>query len=637
MPSSSPPPPERLSPTALLRLALGFGLAVGLSEAAPLALAVELGIRIRMSPQFVWMTPVGDTLLFLLVGSLLVLAGRRRPTLTGRRVALGVFVGLGVLCLGLIIESIYDLAVLVLAIGVGAQMARTADGRVGRWLTRVVPRAAPALALVVLLLGLGVRWRTAAGEEARLAALPEPEAGTPNILLLILDTVRASSLELYGGRRTTAPHLDSLARRGVVFDEAMSASPWTFPSHATLFTGMWPFQVHAGWEAPLGDEFPTLAEALASDGYATGGFVGNILNASSMRGLSRGFAHYEDYVPGWGELILSTSVGRALAYSTRLRWLVGVHELLNRKHGGDVNRAFLSWLADEKEDHPGRPWFAFLNYYDAHEPHSPPDTLLSWREWNDFEHLGGIAVGNDAWVADKWTMPGRRVALHTLSYEAAIRRADAAMGRLFRELDARGELQNTVVVVLSDHGEQLGERGLFEHNNSLYLPTLHVPLIIAWPGRVPAGVRVDETVSLRDVPATILGLSGSVAALPGTSLAPLWRTTDEGAPPVPRSPAIAHLTRGYVEQPGTPISLGQTPEMHSIVDMPYQYIHNGDGTDELYDVGQDPGQGPNLAGTPAGDSILVRLRAVLYREVTGELVPEGLPVYPASPRLPGPR
>ena len=124
--------------------------------------------------------------------------------------------------------------------------------------------------------------------------MPPPDA--PNVLLIVLDTVRADHLSLYGYRRPTSPTLERLARRGVRFDEARATAPWTLPSHASLFTGRWPHELGVKWLTPWRGNDPTLAEYLGSRGYATAGFVANTLYCSYDSGLGRGFTRYDDYI-----------------------------------------------------------------------------------------------------------------------------------------------------------------------------------------------------------------------------------------------------------------------------------------------------------------------------------------------------
>ncbi len=618
----SAPPNGPLPARWVILLGLFFGCFVGLLEAAPLAVAQRIvGIPLRMSPHLVWMTPVADMLLFGLLGLVLVGGGTLWHRLRSQGVVLGSFIGLGALALLLLVEAVHDAAALALALGIGIQFARMARGRLGRILLLAVPAATP---LALISIGGLATWsllRERASELDQLQGLPVAAAGAPNILLLILDTVRAQSLSLHGRTRQTSPNLEEFARSGVTFDWAVAPAPWTNPSHASMFTGRWPHELSADWLMPLDDRHPTLAETLASEGYATAGFVGNVLYASRESGLARGFARYQDYPISLGQIILSSSVGRALAYNTRFRRMVGHHELLNRKPAHEVNENLLDWLEAMKQD--DRPWFAFVNYYDAHEPHFPADSVLQGKRWNRYSHRGGITVGGNSWLDEKSRMDLWDALTHASAYEDAVERVDHALGVLLEELEDRGELDNTLVIIASDHGEQLGEHGLFGHNNSLFMTTLHVPLLIAWPGRIPAGERVSQTVSLRDLPATILELIAARHRLPGTSLVGTWTAASRVTP----SPAVSYLTRTPYPQPGTP--LGSGLEMHSIVEVPWHYIHNGDGTDEIYDLGRDPHEGQSLAGIGPTDSVLVELRSVVFEMMTGAEPPPDLPIKPS--------
>jgi arylsulfatase A-like enzyme len=134
-------------------------------------------------------------------------------------------------------------------------------------------------------------------ESRAIAALPAPPAGAPNVLLIVLDTVRARSLGLYGYERATSPNLDRFAKNGVVFSHAFSASPWTLPSHGAMFTGRLPHELSGGWMTPIDGTYPTLAEALSSVGYLTAGFIANTTYCPAEFGLARGFSHYEDHLP----------------------------------------------------------------------------------------------------------------------------------------------------------------------------------------------------------------------------------------------------------------------------------------------------------------------------------------------------
>ena len=482
-----------------------------------------------MTRHFVWLVPLINLALFLGIGVLLALATRRWPrragwlsprliitlailpalTLAGRRIYLG----------GLVAGRAGDRV----APGPGAG---TASG----------PRAAAAGAELPVLLGLVLlqagwivggdrikRWR----EEGR----PLPPAGSPNVLLIVLDTVRADHLSLYGYPRPTTPHLERLARRGIRFDRARAAAPWTLASHANMFTGRWPHELDIEWTCPLRADVPTLAEHLGSLGYATAGFAGNTFYCSYDSGLDRGFAHYEDYVldglergPDGQDAERGAEADRpSSAGSCRSR--IGRRWRSPRASG----RTPASSIASSSTGcrgvgEPRRPFFAFLNYVDAHAPYLLPPGA---------PHRFGPAPMTEAemrFLAEGWTeadqrrFPRAARRLVRDAYDNCLAYLDERLGDLIDDLGRRGVLDQTLVIVTADHGEGLGEHELFEHGESLYRTEIRVPLLIVLPadrGRSPAPAVVDAPVSLRDIAATDRRLRppGDGVAVPGPVVA----------------------------------------------------------------------------------------------------------------------
>lgn len=573
-------------------------------------LALRAGVMVRLSADYVWMAPVADVL-FAIVAVLTVMAlGRWRREWGGIPVVVGVLSALFALSVVLQIESLHRGAVFLLAAGVGSQVAWLARRRWARRLFVLVPPTTLAMAVLVVYWGVTMRRGLARAEGIATAALPAPPSGAMNVLLLILDTVREQSTGLGNPALGTTPALDAFGRGGVVFDRAIAPAPWTLPSHASFFTGRLPVQLSANWGVPLDGRYPTLAEYLASKGYATAGFVGNLQFATRASGLARGFIHYDDFPANLGQTLLSSNLGRALSGATWLRRIVGYHELLNRRTASDVANEFLAWQARET----GRPFFAFVNFFDAHEPYFPKgrsgSILWPGPRWTKYEHEVGLHNGANAWIAEKWTLSPDEVKIHAGAYERAVSDADVQVGRLLAELTRRGVLANTLVIIAGDHGEQVGEHHLFEHINSLYLPSIHVPLVVASP-RLPKGVRVPETVSLTDLPATVVDLLGfsEGAPFPGRSLAAHW-TAPGGA-----DTAFSVVTRALVRQAWYPIGRGK--EMYGLTTSEHHYIQNGDKSEELYDIRRDPGETKNIGGDPASGPALIRFRGLLARLLGG--------------------
>ena len=396
--------------------------------------------------------------------------------------------------------------------------------------------------------------------QRRESARPLPPPGSPNVLLVVMDTVAAGHLSLHGYGRDTSTTLVELADRGVRFDSARAACSWTLPSHATMFTGRWMHELSVGWRTPLDATHPTLAEFLGGRGYATAGFVGNTWYCATDSGLARGFTRYRDFsLRGLTAFKMAVLVSNALegmqaiVYFTE-DWLESAGLLsrierlwrslaTDRKDAAEVNREFLGWLNSRPE--PGRPFFAFLNYFDAHYPYQLPMGRL---------HRFGVEPGDDQQRAlinhwryvDKSTLSPKGVAFAVDAYDDCIADLDEQIGKLVDELERRGVLERTWLIITADHGESFGEHpGVFCHGTSLYETELHVPLLVIPPGRGTAKQVVKETVSLRDLAATIVDVAGvgPGAPFPGASLARFWKPASQTAatrsPPV--SPALAEV------------------------------------------------------------------------------------------------
>lgn len=556
-------------------VACWIALLAGFAEAAILAFRLLVQHHfIWSSKHFVWMAPASYLAFFAPPAAAAALAGRLWPRLVRpwwpRVVAgLGVFVAVACLLRMASLQRLHPVAIVVLAAGVAVQASRLFADPSGRTIV-MVRRSTRWLAAAIVLLGGGTSAWWVFAERRAMAGLPAATAGAPNVLLLILDTVRAASLGLYGYGRGTTPELDAFARRGVVFDRAVSVAPWTLPSHAAMFTGRLPHDLSTGFLRPLDASAPTLAETLRDQGYLTAGFVANESYCSYQTGLNRGFLHYEDYPVTPKQILLGSELGQLITeWRSKLILRTG-----DAKPAALINGDFLAWLSKARDQTPGRPFFAFLNYMEAHLPYR------STRPGFDLRFRGS---GNAK--ADR--------------YDAAIASLDQDLGHLFRELESRGLLANTVVIIAADHGEQLGEHGLDDHGNSLYFQLLHVPFIIVG-GSAPAGLRVTEPVSLRDLPATVLAFAGAPQRLQGQPLQRLWSggTAD--------SVLVAEVERH-------PTGLSMWPNrkgpMQAVLRGSWHYIRESDGREQLFDYWADPAEEHDVAGTPAGAAALPALRA----------------------------
>ncbi len=286
---------RRLSALDVLVLSAWCGLAGGLLEVVTRVVWKILPSHrmYLMSRHFIWLAPLSNLLLFTGIGLLLAVGTKLWPRRGGMLCSRLVCMLAIVSVLLVMNPRIYPSALAIMATGISVAPGAFPRAPAGR--------ASPcADAEFSNPLGnrrdhWGIRVRRDWLKERRELFRPLPTGDPPNVLLIVMDTVRADRLSLYGYHRPTSPALEALAKGGIRFDEARATAPWTLPSHASMFTGRWPHELDASWRTPLGTKFPTLAEYLGSRGYATAGFVANVEYCSSEFGLDRGFTHYEDY------------------------------------------------------------------------------------------------------------------------------------------------------------------------------------------------------------------------------------------------------------------------------------------------------------------------------------------------------
>ena len=576
---------------AVLAVALWAGLVTGLIEALLLWFKQAiLGQVIFASRHILWMTPLAYMLIFAALGVVVFTLAVVFPRYVTVPAGLFLFTAFGVGCLLLPFDQLHRIAMVLVAIGAGAQAARFGARHLRRFPAFAV-RSAGILSLMAAAAGAGA-WIVG---KAKLEPVENGGSLTRNqlrnVLIIVWDTVRAANLSLYGYARPTTPGLEQIGTRGVVFHRAFSTSPWTLPSHASMFTGRLPHELSTDWFTKLDAAYPTLAEVFRARGYATGGFVANHHYTSYDSGLDRGFEEYRDYsislrqfrestaltqTPSMRRLLKSKSLGEAWEALRMSNWTVPAKRGSDPKHAEAVNGEFLKWV-DGIGD---RPFFSFLNYFDAHEEYwSPP----SFRR----RFLASTSRMNH--------------------YDAAIAYLDSQVTQLLSALAERGMLENTMVVITSDHGELFGENGLFGHAHNLYLPVLHVPLVIVFPGVVPGGTSVSEEISLVDLPATILDLAAAqdTVGIPGTSLARFWVA---GQKDTLAGQVLAEVTAGRNVSPTYPTSRGP---MKSLVSNGLQYILNGDGREELYAYERDVRTERNLIALPEAAPALEQFRKSL--------------------------
>jgi arylsulfatase A-like enzyme len=618
-------------------------LVAGLLEVGAVALRKQVfdpDQLYRMSRHVAWLTPLANLGVFLSLGLLGCGVTAVWPR-HGRWLCTRALAALAILPPLLVAFSrIYSLAWLIVALGIATRLVPLIARRSRGFRRFVVLSFLPVIAIVAIL-GASV-WLGDRKKQASESARPFPPPGSPNVLLIVLDTVAAGHLSLHGYDRATSPTLIDLAGRAIRFDSARSSSSWTLPSHATMFTGRWLHELSVGWLTPLDQTRPTLAEFLTERGYATAGFVANRFYCAADSGLARGFTRYQDFIfPELTALKTAVLVDRALEAcraiiyltedwleSTGLRPYVDrlVRSLdADRKGAVEVNREFLDWLSRRAQ--PERPYFAFLNYFDAHYPYQLPPGRVHRFGVEPTDHYERFLI--QQWgLLDKKTVSPTGVAFATDAYDDCIADLDERLGKLVDELDRRGVLERTWLIITSDHGESFGEHaGVFCHGMSLYDTELHVPLLIIPPGASATPQVVTDAVSLRDLAATIVDVVGQEpgSPFPGESLARYWKRPSQAALIRPAFALSAFAEVVPLAGPRTQDYWGsprQLPPLGAVKERDWSYIRReGEIREELFHLKADAEEQRNLAGDPSVETILGRMRAVHDRLAGGPVLP----------------
>ena len=600
---------QRVVPT-LLAITVWFAVVTGLVEAAGLLLFQRInwaswGQTEHVAAEIFWVAPICDVVLFLAVALLLGLGGLVYPKLPIARVAVFLFGTLMFYDWLTVPNRLVHRSAMILAVGLATVMMRFARRRETAFLLFMGKHALWAVAIVFLVWGSLKGWGWA-GEEMTVRKLPAARPGAPNVVIMVLDTLRADHLSAYGYARPTSPNIDRIANQGVLFENAISASSWTLPSHASLLSGRYPYEHGAtDVKAPAGkafdDRFPSLAETFTRQGYRTGAFSANYIYFSRDLGFGRGFAHFEDYFhspfDSFSRTLYGREFSRLVLNRDRVRRLLialgfeAVDELqpnsktswMVRKRANEVNREALSWMATDHQ----RPAFVFLNYFDTHRPYgTPPGTPRKFLRMTTHETY-----------VDEMSSPVLENKID--EYDESIAYVDDQIGEFFKELERRGLRERTLVIITSDHGDLLAEHGLYGHRNALYLPLIRVPLIFWEPGHIPAGVRVEPPVSNVLVAATIgsvLGLKDA-SLYPGPSLDNFWAAKQPSGTSWPDP--FSELSRFKDEGPKVPSRYGA---MKSLVTPEYHYLSHEKFGAQLYDWKKDPGELSDLAKTSDGEA-----------------------------------
>jgi arylsulfatase A-like enzyme len=617
---------DSLSPSAptslLLLVGVWFGICTGFMEGLGLLFFQRInwkqwGRMMHVSKDILWVSPLVDILFFLAVAAVVWLVSRLFKRLPALVVLVFLLTFLAAYDWLSLTDRLYSRACFLLSLGVAVAFTR--------WLRRHEPQAVRfwkkswgsmvAVFVLVVVAIPGGKWIHERMIEAR---LPAAASGSPNVLVIVVDTLRADHLSAYGYSRPTSPQIDRIAKQGAMFENAIAPCSWSLPSHGSLITGRYPLE-HGlvnvepmpwlGWGKSSLRGYPTIGEALQKSGYRTGAFSANRVYFTDNVGLGRGFLHFDDYFFSAGDSLTRTLYGRKFARLylnrsnkskvTRAFRFFGLGSWLDkdsegsgtyggafgvRKRASDVNQEVLGWI----ERGRNRPFFAFLNYLDVHYEYGGPRGYPK-PEWNQ-----GTPIDE---------------------YDAGLVYEDDYIGRLLRELEQRGVAENTIVIITSDHGESLGDHGLTYHGAALYWELVHVPLIVSYPGHIPSGVRLTPPVSISAIPAMILDLVGAKEnnIFPGPPLSGFWKKSQAD----PKWPdPVSELPQTNIIVPQDRVVEGKVPiatngDMETLVTPKWQLIVHQKLGMQLYDWTVDPGETRNLAETPEGHTTALELAAEL--------------------------
>lgn len=391
--------------------------------------------------------------------------------------------------LGVVPVIVYIFAGLVVPLHVGGLfIARSRFGK--RWFYFVIAGFLLVACLVPYWMA-PVKWDLDMDREA-------PLEDVPNILMIVMDTVRSDRLDLMGYERSTFPWLTKIAAKSATFERAISAAPWTMPAHASIFTGTFPSTHGVHHENTfLAAANTTLAEVLYANGWDTVAMSANPWLSKSS-GMTQGFAE-EELV--WKNV---TEPNASLGY--RVAWNLG---FLTKDHSGrQATDSWLRWISSRKSE---RPFFAFLNYIEPHFPyHQIPRDYLSVfaaQDANVKEIVGASRAMMGAEAVGGLLTEEQEQRVRDL-YDSAIFYEGELIAEAVEALDKKGVADQTILVIVSDHGELLGEHDMFTHNRSLAEQLLSVPLVIRYTPRIPRGMRVSTPVTTSALMPTILDMVG---------------------------------------------------------------------------------------------------------------------------------
>ncbi|MCP4589583.1 MAG: sulfatase [bacterium] len=444
-------------------------------------------------------------------------------------------------------------------------------------------------------------------------------ASRPNVLWVVWDTVRADRMSLYGHSKPTTPLLEEWAKGARVYDDCTSTASSTTPSHAAMFTGLLPSEHRANNQhSHLDDELTTVAERFQQTGYQTYLFSANP-HISSTENFQQGFDVTEhpwdpQYFSEALEIVRGKISERDRSSDLPQKLRDAKSKPWNIKACGELTqRAALDWLGRRGST---QPFFMFLNYMEAHRPFIPEEKYR--RRVMTPQQVDRSYEIDRSWIP-MWSYCFRmreysseELEVMAATYDATLAELDELFHNLLGALEAAGHLEDTIIVLTSDHGEHLGEHHLLDHQYTLYNPVLRMPLVVHYPKRFSPG-RDGRPVVNFDLFPTLLELAGIDPPAGWTSRAVSLLSAPETRSRVAEYPAALAPPFNAVQM--------QYPDfnprpwqrtLRALLSGDYKYIWASDGNHELYNVRQDPAELQNLAGRSAqAERLAAELEAIV--------------------------
>ena len=423
----------------------------------------------------------------------------------------------------------------------------------------------------------------------------------PNVFLAVMDAVRSDHLSCYGHPRKTTPNIDIIAQESVLFENVFSAAPWTPPSHASMFTGMYPSQHGVlGKNLYLDEEIPTIAEIFSSEGYETLGICVNYW-VSTKTGLARGFNRFVSE--------LNRGYIKRFAPRLSLDWIIFCLEtdirfmVHNWSHEAKVFQEIKRWILNSQKRN--KPFFIFVNYFDAHTPYDPPQPFKKkfQKVYNrnvDLEKISDVFNSRHGYpyIAKETEVSEEEWDVLRSWYDGSIAYIDFFLGKLFDYLKERELYDDTFIVITSDHGESFGEHQLANHLFCLYDTLLHVPLIMRHPELTSEGKRISNIVSNIDIFPTLLDILNmkSNSKISGVNLIPFENRIYHKYVCAEYGPPLADITALKRLSPNVESSICNkyNKNLKCIRSDDFKYIIASDGKEELYNLEKDPDESKNI-------------------------------------------